>query len=580
MPQNRLRRGGILLTPYGVATFLSYREKDNVYRLKLPYAELYVKGEFINPSDEEPQEDIQSSENMNELRAMEINEAYEALEHMRQLNLGLVCQELGAFDIDHAECNACILKRARKANESGSPYRKAWLQRSKADRCLTCGSPSCASHSSDIFRKEGITLCKECEKIFHTDFILSCMTLEAKERRKRMDHLTDLYDRTVLLLRYSSQYIEEVAVALEQTKMRQSKINVGGSSAGIVSGVLGVAAAFTIFTPAGPPLLVASLLFGGGATAVQTGTEIKKQFFFEPEKVADRILALHGMLLTILTVTGTLRDAALLDQDLSRFVDEDSMAVKELKKMYMENREKVLTSAMEHEASASIRVDRAMLAAAVAAEMKHSRRRKRGKMNSRSKSGISIVTRNSRYMSRLSAGIMRTAQLAQFAGGALAAASLLIEARGMTNAIRSIRSGSCEKAGTLRRIAESMHDFPSTSNLDKECKAFLSFMNERSEMTEEEAAQLLMEVSTKDENQELDNVVDSDEGDDNEDEEWYEDENEKPIMEGGIQIVKKGTKSMHDRSTSMTASTTSSVDLSTLQEDAVNEKHAISLPVH
>ena len=543
MPQTRLRRGGILVTPYGVATFVSYRERDNVYKLKLPFAELYVEGDSIDPceDDVEQEEEAESSErsssSSNDKKAMEINEAYEALEHMRRVNLELACQELGLLDVDHEECTACLMEGAKKAKEMGSPSasRIGWRKRKKTDRCLTCGSPCCLVHSSDVFRQEGITLCNECEKVFHMDFILSCLTLDSTERRERIYHIMDLYDRTVLLLRYSNQYILEVANALEETRKRQSKLNVGGSSAGIVSGVLGVAAAFTILTPAGPPLLIASLLFGGGATAVQTGTEVRQEYFFQPGKVADRILALYGMLLTILTVTGTLRDVALLDQKTLRFVEEDSPALQELEKTHVENREELLAEATDSESSVSIRVDRDILAAAVAAEVKNNRQGKSvGGKDTKSKSGINIVARNSRYMSRLGAGIMRTVQFARFAGGALAAASLLIEAKGMSNAIRSIKSGSCEKAATLRRIAKSLPNFPLTNHMEKECRAYLSYMDQREiPIAEDDAAQLLLEVSTKDEennskseSMEGDKPKDMDEEDDEDEEDSEQEKND------------------------------------------------------
>ncbi|KAL7579498.1 hypothetical protein ACA910_007875 [Epithemia clementina (nom. ined.)] len=572
MPQNRMRRGGILVTPYGVATFMSYREKDNVYRLKLPYAEIYVKGERINPDEEFHGNDDELK--CDDKKAMEINEAYAALERMRQVNLGLICQELGMHDVDHEDCTVCVMERAKKAKQTGSPSRKSWIKKSKPDRCLTCGSPSCPSHSSEIFKAENITLCKECEKVFQIEFIMSAMTLDSKERRDRIDHLIDLYDRTVLLLNYSMQYIVDVAKALEETKKRQSKLNVGGSSAGIVSGVLGMAAAFSILTPAGPPLLIAALLFGGGATAVQTGTELKQQYFFEPGKVADRILALYGMLLTILTVTGTLRDAALLDQNVARFVSSDSPAVEELKKVYVENREELLTEAMESQTSSSIRVDRAMLAAAVAAEASHNRLKKRGKIDAKAKSNISIVSRSSRYMSRLGAGIMRTAQFAQLAGGALAAASLLIEARGMSNAIRSIKAGSCAKAQMLRRIEASLPRFPSTLNIEKECVAYLNYMIERAGMSQEDAAQLLMEVSTKCDHpvdaevQAKSEIDDSSESSSRSASEEHEDENEQPLFDDRIPVMKQNGK-YSLRSTSLTASVSSSSE--TLAEDEALE---------
>jgi hypothetical protein len=66
----------------------------------------------------------------------------------------------------------------------------------------------------------------------------------------------------------------------------------GSSSAGLISGVLGIAAAVTIITPAGPPLLIVSLLFGGSATAVSTGTEARN-YYSEPNKLAGRIQALR-----------------------------------------------------------------------------------------------------------------------------------------------------------------------------------------------------------------------------------------------------------------------------------------------
>lgn len=542
------------MTPYGVATFISYRDKDDVYRLKLAFGMLYVKGEHILPDEEDciDYDHAKSENSNNDRKAMEINEAYESLERMRQANLLLACQELGLTEIDYDACTVCLMEEAKKSKPSTSPLRKRWTtKRTKCEPCLISGCPCCPAHSSEVFRAEGITLSKECETVFHADFILSCMTLDARERRERIHFLVDLYDRTLLLLHYSKQYIPELVIALEEIRIRQSKINVGGSSAGIVSGVLGVAAAFTILTPAGPPLLVAALLFGGGSTALQTGTELKKQYFFEPGKVADRILALYGMLTSIITVTGTLREAMLLDQDLSRFVDDHSPAVVELRKEYVENREDLLAEATDSQVKSSLRLNRAMLAAAVSTERDNNRRRKRGTLDPKAKSSMSIVARNSRYMSRIGAGIMRTAQFAQFAGGALAAASLLIEARGMSNAIRSIRSGSCDKAVALQRIEQCMPNFPPTLQIEKECSAFLAFMNERNKLSEEEASQLLIEVSTK-----YNDSSESAESNKSESESNY-DENELQPM---IEVKEVGKSMMQGMCSTPNTSTSSSLD--------------------
>ena len=91
------------------------------------------------------------------------------------------------------------------------------------------------------------------------------------------------------------QFIDEVALALEQNTSRHNKVGLGSSATGMVSGGLGVAAAATIFTPVGPPLLLASILFGGGATAVDAASEAVN-YRSEPNKMADRILTLNSII--------------------------------------------------------------------------------------------------------------------------------------------------------------------------------------------------------------------------------------------------------------------------------------------
>jgi hypothetical protein len=57
---------------------------------------------------------------------------------------------------------------------------------------------------------------------------------------------------------------------------------------------------------------LASLLFGGSATAVTTRSEAMN-YYSEPNQIASRIQALYGMVSAILRVTGKLRDAMLRD---------------------------------------------------------------------------------------------------------------------------------------------------------------------------------------------------------------------------------------------------------------------------
>jgi hypothetical protein len=107
--------------------------------------------------------------------------------------------------------------------------------------------------------------------------------------------LKQVYDRALLILTYSVQFIDEVVIALEENTSRHNKVGLGSSATGMVSGGLGVAAAATIFTPVGPPLLLASILFGSGAAAVDAASEAVN-YRCEPNKMADRILTLNSII--------------------------------------------------------------------------------------------------------------------------------------------------------------------------------------------------------------------------------------------------------------------------------------------
>ena len=63
----------------------------------------------------------------------------------------------------------------------------------------------------------------------------------------------------------------------------------------------------------------------------------------------------------------------------------------------------------------------------------------------------------------------------RFAGGALSAAVLVMEANAIQSTLRSMNEGSpCDKADTLRRVKIEIGDFPSTNELDDECQAYLA----------------------------------------------------------------------------------------------------------
>jgi len=491
-----MQPGHVVATPYGFGTLTNTR--DNVHELRLPFGRLYAHRSSI----EGYSPDHETLEDINAKKAMKLNEAYEALETMRRANFELKCQEIG-ISANHHECSTCVVEEAGKEIRFPRINKFVKDQKSKPIPCLACATPTCIKHSSESFRLENITVCNSCEKVFHLDFMLDCITLQHEQRLEKLNHLADMYDRTGLLLTYSCQYIDDIADALDTTKKVRNHINVGGSSAGIVSGVLGVAAACTLFTPAGAPLLITSLLFGGAATAAQTTSDVHNKYFFEPAKLAGRILALHGMLASILTVTSTLRLSAIEDFKRRNPFTLKSPILVDLEQAYIKNHSELLLDIMDRPNS---QLSSKQLSRLVAATERERQKKAESTVNAYKSSGndaietqVSIATRNTRYLSRIGSGLMRTASFAPILGGALSGATLLLEATNIATTVSSMKKGSaCEKATALRQIQDLIGrgKVPETSCVEKECKSFLRYMDVRREsaleMSPEEAVLLLL----------------------------------------------------------------------------------------
>lgn len=346
-------------------------------------------------------------------------------------------------------------------------------QKANTSPCLICASPSCTAHSSKSFRKEGITLCLQCEKLFELNFIVDCISApDPAERARHINHMIDCYDRCMLLLEYSSQFSEQIAKALEEQKQRQNTFGLASSSVGALSGVLGIAAAASILTPAGPPLLIASLFFGGSATTIQTGTEAMN-YFSEPRKLADRVIALHGMALSLLRVTSTLRDAMLRDHIRTDvYVVEPTPLKEQVQEQLEKNRVAVLAGSnvgrsMALGSVAGVEAGAAGTAGAVAAGAA-------SEMGAAGAAAGAASARGATAISRAGTAAARTVRFARFAGGALSAAYLVLEANAIQSTLKSIHDGSpCDKADTLRRVIQEIQDFPTSSELDGECEAYL-----------------------------------------------------------------------------------------------------------
>jgi hypothetical protein len=363
------------------------------------------------------------------------------------------------------------MKEQRKRNTAVYTVGKRTMV-SKASRCLICATPCCAAHSSKTFRQESLTVCTDCEEVFQLDFVVDCLT-DRDKLPEHVERMVDLYDRAVLLLKYSSQYIPDIATQLEGTQERQNKVGLGSSSAGVVSGILGIAAAATIITPAGPPLLIASLLFGGSATAITTGTEARN-YYSEPNQIASKIQALHGMVHAILRVTSTLRDAMLRDhirtddyENKDGLTDLSSSAAA---------RDMATTALARHKGK--------IMGAATA-----------GRFSAAGMETAASVGTTSRFLSRTGSNLLKTVRVARFAGGAMSAAVLVFEAKSLHSTIQDIRTGNpCEKAESLRKVQAELATLPTTEHVDQECQSYIEAMKHRERaMTEETVIQLLME---------------------------------------------------------------------------------------
>jgi hypothetical protein len=403
--------------------------------------------------------------------AMTLEVAYQSLEMVRKLNLQV---EFGKDVVDDSLCVTCLRTEPKLADAppatstSASRFGK-WMTSSSASisdtlsqrkvtaaagiACFTCGSPVCKRHRSSDFGKQNIIVCSDCAHLFSTNYMIHhvvdvdhhhdnskigddeqvSIADDELDAKKRVNNMLDVYDRSLLVLRYSIQYIDEVATALRTNTSRHNRIGLGSSATGVVAGGLGVAAACTIWTPVGPPLLLASILFGGGATAVNAGSEAVN-YRCEPNKMADRILTLHSIVSSIAQLPGV------MDHRL----------------MMREERERQLQQREEEDGNAE------------GAGQPSDQR--------------TIALRNQiqdEDQSRLH--WTRTAMngLKPLTMGALSAVSIVTEAREMKRAVDKIRAGNpCDKAERLLTVKDDIKHIPNTEDLAHQLHLILSRQKE------------------------------------------------------------------------------------------------------
>ena len=131
--------------------------------------------------------------------------------------------------------------------------------------------------------------------------------LERKDEQKQSRHLRPKHprdDRTKLLLVFAARHEDATADALESRTARSNKIRAGSSATGMVSDITRAAGCTFLLFPAAAsmPLLVACLVFGEGARVVQSGDEAAR-YFSEPNRLTDKMVALHRMVPSLLRIT-------------------------------------------------------------------------------------------------------------------------------------------------------------------------------------------------------------------------------------------------------------------------------------
>jgi hypothetical protein len=366
------------------------------------------------------------------------------------------------------------------------------VPKQKIHHCFICASPTCKTHSCATFRKEGNnTVCQDCKHLYSLDYVLAILIMATRSAdstyvvaqetcAQLLARLLDTYDRTVLVLKYSSQFMPDIISSLETTKNLKNKVGIGSSSVGLMSGSLGIAATACLLTPVSavfaPPLIIASILCGGTSSALQTGVEMGTANS-EPNQLATRIIALYGMCKSILRTVNVLQDLVhmLQQAEAQRLADGKVMQLHG-DAAFAVNHEKArmaLSATIENglkAAETTTITTRTTSSSLLAAEAGSAA----GK-NSRfiTRAGASSVSMSSNAVSAsgnaLSASMMTAAQFATFAGGALSAAVLVCEAHTMTQTIIDLRNGSpCPKADLLRQILLELNILPLTMDVDSQ----------------------------------------------------------------------------------------------------------------
>ena len=267
-------------TSFGKGSLVEFRESTGTYVVQLSSGGILYTKDKPNPL-EKPAEATRSlfaSKKKRTKTVLELNETFLEWEKARQEEVEKECHLLNIPYVEETKnkCFACLKEGASKPKAVPKPSSALFsdskgkpmfpllykLRQSGQDivtentkhvksvvsgsetPCLLCASVCCSKHSSPAFRKEGVTLCLDCvQQLEENNYEKAKLPRDVALETQR---LVDLYGRALLMLQFCAPYMLATADQLErQTKQHNEIAGVGGSSAGLASGVLGVMAAAT-----------------------------------------------------------------------------------------------------------------------------------------------------------------------------------------------------------------------------------------------------------------------------------------------------------------------------------------------
>ena len=366
-----------------------------------------------------------------------------------------------------------------------------------ASSCLTCGHPTCNRHISNTFSTYHIQICQQCAYLFEFDFlvdVIACATNKQKvdcktaahddltdandvisnmqQYQQKVNAMIDCYNRAKLLLSYTAQYTPTIIDGLQSRMDKSNKIGIGANASGIVSGITGVIGAGALLCPpvaaAGVPILIASLVFGGGATVAHSGDYATVKYLSEPNMLADKMVVLHGMCFTMLRVVEVLSYGLLSRSELNDENIDCSDDAVDGEKEKLSIKKKPIDKHQVVDTRQEIANDiRSLLE-------KHGVNTTMGKdaiSSSTAITGSNVANRSSRFVGRIRTTAAASFCFVPLAGGVLSAASLVVEANEIQATLNRLNEGSpCEKSEQITEIAGDVDRLPDAAVIAEECR--------------------------------------------------------------------------------------------------------------